>query len=38
MYRFKRAIVAVRNATTFKEIEHLNKPVIIVKSKQAPTT
>jgi hypothetical protein len=30
--RFKRAIVVVRNAKTYKEIEHLNKPVIIVKS------
>ena len=38
VYRFKRAIAAVRNATTFKEIEHLNKPVIIVKSKQNLTT
>ena len=37
MCRFKRAIVAVRNATTFKEIEHLNKPVKIVKSKQSLT-
>lgn len=32
-YRFKRAIVAVRNASTYKEIEHLNHPIIIVKSK-----
>jgi len=31
-YRFKRAIVAVRNAETYKEIEHLNNPVKIVKS------
>ena len=30
-YRFKRAIVAVRKAKTYKEIEHLNKPVIISK-------
>lgn len=37
-YRFKRAIVAVRNASTFKEIEHLNKPVIIVKSTKSLTT
>lgn len=37
-YRFKRAIVAVRNAGTYKEIEHLNKPVIIVKRKQSLTT
>jgi hypothetical protein len=28
-YRFKRAIVAVRNAQTYKEIEHLNNPIII---------
>lgn len=33
-YRFKRAIVAVRNASTYREIEHLNNPVIIVRSKQ----
>jgi hypothetical protein len=37
MYRFKRAVVAVRNANTFNEIRHLNKPVIIVKNKQIPT-
>ena len=37
IYRFKRAIVAVRNANTFKEIQHLNKPVIIVKNKQCLT-
>lgn len=30
-YRFKRALVAVRNAKTYKEIEHLNKPIILVK-------
>ena len=37
MYRFKRAVVAVRNANTFNEIRHLNKPVIIVKNKQILT-
>ncbi len=37
IYRFKGAIVAVRNANTFKEIQHLNKPVMIVKNKQCLT-
>ncbi len=37
-YRFKRAIVAVRKASTYREIEHLNRPVIIVKSAKNITT